>query len=174
MDTKYYTPNISEFHIGFEFQVFLSNCWVGFTWTKFIGFDNIFTNGDVKFTVIESLKTNHIRVKHLDHEDIVGCGWEETYINTVKWFTKGNYRLFISHKRISINKGNMQYFRGAIQNKSEFIFLMKSLGISNENAKQNITTITVSDMEKNGGTYFKDKWDDSDRSLRIPNNLDCK
>lgn len=66
-NNKYYTPEIEEFHIGFEYEFNVGNT----TWTKFI-FDL-----DRPDKVLENFKLNPqlFRVKYLDKEDIESLGF---------------------------------------------------------------------------------------------------
>ena len=79
--------------------------------------------------------TKRIRVKYLDEEDIIECGfakdfgWQE--INPP--FKFGNFYLFYDDDRIVISEGSPYIpdaiFIGTIKNKSELKRLMKQLGI---------------------------------------------
>src|SRR3990167_11102970 len=83
---KYYTPELDEFHIGFEFEIIdyssnnyekdKSTC----TWDKSVlKREDIFSayKEDSYFeTVVSYLNNNHVRVKYLDREDIQSLGFE--------------------------------------------------------------------------------------------------
>jgi hypothetical protein len=81
MREKYYTPDISEFRVGFEYQLCTGNVvptqddedWVDFTF----GNNDIyeFDNEGWVLSVKAYLEMNRIRVKHLDKEDIESLGW---------------------------------------------------------------------------------------------------
>jgi len=59
--SKYYTPTIEEFHVGFEFQGFADNGWED---------ENIRNWKELSTVVDRSSHTAGFRVKHLDREDI--------------------------------------------------------------------------------------------------------
>jgi hypothetical protein len=75
MIDKYYTPEISEFHVGFEYEL-SSNIFphmpVRLTWTSqnFIGYEDVST--------IESfIEEKFVRVRMLNEDDILDLGWEK-------------------------------------------------------------------------------------------------
>jgi len=57
----YYTPELNEFHIGFDYEVNYGDKWV--SETQFEGF-------------LHNKKLENIRVKYLDQSDIESLGWE--------------------------------------------------------------------------------------------------
>ena len=71
--SKYYTPKIEEFHVGFEYEWYLEfkNNWVKSKYeaTDFLDHDGICFFDDYK---------TRVRVKYLDQEDIDSLGFEET------------------------------------------------------------------------------------------------
>ena len=134
-DSKYYTPGIEEFHVGFEYEVKMWNApeikledWAEFIKTKeaekkvvwvpkiwkpesaLLNVMNIANDGDgkiVSVTVPES-----IRVKHLDREDIEELGWEhDSSISTHHYFYLGghfdNFNFFLS---LELSSGNVEIF----------------------------------------------------------------
>jgi len=78
VETKYYTPSIEEFHVGFEYE-YRTN---GDDWIKHA----LFTKADL-LECIDDLEENDniIRTKHLDREDIESFG----FVDVSR--TKGNY-----------------------------------------------------------------------------------
>ena len=66
METKYYTPEIEEFHIGFEYSADRSSD----KWEA-----DIFTIDSDINGLSEMLNENLIRVKYLDREDIESFRW---------------------------------------------------------------------------------------------------
>lgn len=78
METKYYTPTIEEFHIGFEFEEEFKN----YHWAKMIRPNNdeyqfikltLDTSHSIS-RITSKLKDNRVRVKCLDKEDIESLG----------------------------------------------------------------------------------------------------
>lgn len=141
MENKYYTPEISEFHVGFECERFVDG-----DWQKIVMSVNFLSLEDID----EEISLNEIRVKYLDREDIENCGWsfEQQYGGTQKLnFNKDmggtdmlgissdlflDYNLENNHTLISYyGDGDVTIFTGTIKNKSELIRIMKQTGISN-------------------------------------------
>lgn len=139
----YYTPKISEFYVGFEYEEyqFLERNW------KTVKCEFIKPN--------TTIDPKWFRVKYLDQSDVESLGWK-THNNDVftlgkmikdapeDWHNLGNwkYRLMISQviepvdpcrifidNRNPSNGGANQIFRGTIKNKSELIKLMQQLNI---------------------------------------------
>ena len=151
METKYYTPKIEEFHVGFEFEYLnLKNQWI-----KSDDFSDTFLNDDID-TVSEvgrHLDNSEIRVKLLDREDIESLGWGNlatnafgytTYsifeklsfgdvISTLSTYIVDDTLTFLIRKTIELNKPSRTIdnntFCGTIKNKSELQKLMNQLGI---------------------------------------------
>lgn len=134
-EKRYYTPDISEFHVGFQLQLLNS--------------EGMYEWGD--YTIeedwatppwIEAIELETVRVKHLDKEDIEAEGWEQTREDTFsKRYTdpRGVNDTIHLVKRdivlIAIGDSETSYdewktiFRGQILNRSELKFQMKRLGI---------------------------------------------
>ena len=132
----HYTPDIEEFHIGFEYE---KND--GEAWCKTIvkGYKQI-RNAEIL------IEQNSTRVKYLDKEDIESLRWIDGeakglggYIIDVtnEEIHHGFYQMYIHDNR---DKGfwfvqihdfiNTDYlFQGTIKNKSELARVMKQLGI---------------------------------------------
>jgi len=77
MENKYYTPEIKEFHAGFEFEVLNNKDFYyvegPYGWIKcFMEFGIL---GDI-VNVYKLLLDKQIRVKRLDKEDVEECGWK--------------------------------------------------------------------------------------------------
>lgn len=115
---KYYTPDISELHVGYECELSLqsSTGWYifdfsGETPTEFIPFpdgpfrywskvpiiekEDLFNPGREIQVFIDALKDNRVRTKYLDKEDIESCGWEEN--NILKNNERNGYRKMFSN-----------------------------------------------------------------------------
>lgn len=134
MQTKYYTPTIEEFHVGFEFERELVDCnWNHSEWQKET------VTSETNFKILEEYKSYN-RVKCLCREDIESLGWELDSCVKKEWFyihkksnlQDGTIRLTFRQKEQSVEiswvkSGN--YFYGKIKNKSELKKLMQQLNI---------------------------------------------
>lgn len=93
MDTKYYIPDISEFHVGFEYEhchssirFVMLDLKTGETsnetepkeiWEKSVFTGNEFDAWKSSFKFDDSLRDGQIRVKCLDKEDIESLGFKD-------------------------------------------------------------------------------------------------
>ena len=141
--SEYYTPEIEEFHVGFEYEWLNENN----DWVK-------------EDTPIEITKegfeeqTYGLRVKYLDREDIESLGFTDYKHSAYDWykFSKtiecpiANYNYCgarLLHDRstsgiiimgyeyqfeLDEDKNAVNLFRGIIKNKSELVKLLKQLG----------------------------------------------
>lgn len=130
MENKYYTPNNTEFHVGFEFE-YLNNDWIPAAVHSF--------RSHIETMAI----SDGVRVKYLDRTDIESEGWI---------FTEQEGHTFINFKKIIRYRGDkvqckLNYvfatswvliwlldektlFAGRIKNISELRRLQKQLGIN--------------------------------------------
>lgn len=98
MKSKYYTPDISEFHVGFEYEVFdskyeykveklsetklkvLSDPITTTGWFKeayeIDSFLYVEDSSDIKSNIPSYIENDKVRVKYLDREDIESLGFE--------------------------------------------------------------------------------------------------
>jgi hypothetical protein len=83
-ENKHYTPDITEFHVGFEYEV---NYGEGTGWVK----DSLCSKEQV--IILPFMRTENIRVKYLDQSDIESLGYkiikEKFSFDTEdeKWYT---------------------------------------------------------------------------------------
>ncbi len=129
MEDKYYTPEIEEFHIGFEYEIT-----TGYEWVK-----KPFTHEDFNTFLYQHLdnavKQEQVRVKYLDKEDIESLGF--TYFdNTAQYMLINNSRLRIipydnplTGRFKIVHYDDAVLFHGFIKNKSELKVLLKQLNI---------------------------------------------
>lgn len=153
METSYYTPDISEFYVGFEFESSsLDNHWnkLPFTAQKVLGnekdYFGLYTLSWVEkvFNTPDFPAHLYVRVKHLDRSDIESLGWELSWNEKeelsfdkdrfILTFTKGDTRVIITDKNKN-QQNKCGYFHwpvfdGAIRNKSELKKIMQMTGIS--------------------------------------------
>jgi hypothetical protein len=134
MDNKYYTPEIEEFHVGFEYEVnYGENRWVE---------EKLHSKPQV--VTLPYMNLENIRVKHLDKEDIESLGWEfhqqdHSRCLSSFWNKKNNFlRLTLKYKN-SIPYVSIYHYEGwetpdmKIKNKSQLKKLLKQLDINGNN-----------------------------------------
>lgn len=133
MESKYYTPAIEEFHVGFEYEVNFGDKWIS----------EVQLNG-----FLHNKKLENIRVKYLDKEGIESLGFKLDPEASSEREDRWNFELFLdSNDRGIINYGITLFdttdliiytwngskehivFTGEIKNKSELKRLMKQLRI---------------------------------------------
>jgi hypothetical protein len=127
MKDKYYTPEIEEFHVGFEYEVNYGKD----KWVK----EGLHYAPQVVTLPYKNLE--NIRVKHLDREDIEECGAEFQFIESLdclppivsEHFQLGEITIIFKDNNICIHKNYGVLFQGTIKNKSELKRLLKQLGI---------------------------------------------
>ena len=141
-EEKYYTPEIEEFHVGFEYEAFHNKEWFfaegADHWVKCkVNF------GTDILTISYTVNHGFVRVKCLDKSDIESLGWEYKedrgmseanglmFVKPQKAFAQGFYKLrfWKNTNRFSIEAVQGTLFSGTIKNKSELKKLLKQLGI---------------------------------------------
>lgn len=135
MENKYYTPEIEEFYIGFEYcvdQFPNSNLPCLNRWLSL-------TNYSINLEgVAKGIHEGRIRVKYLDLEDVSSLGIErQGEVCILKVTETQRYEFYISDKTLYIHytqdDGDMKWghyaFVGTVKNKSEFKKLLQMLGI---------------------------------------------
>lgn len=147
MNDKFYVPLIEEFHVGFEYEVLslesdLEAC-------VFI-YDKEVVNKDINIEGLnQSISINKIKVKYLDKEDILECGWvivvqsyktmeegEITYFRYKQYELIKETKDFNTYKEIKYQikyvNSNTDYYNvyyGEVKNKSILKQLMNNLNI---------------------------------------------
>ena len=138
MEEKYYTPQIEEFYVGFEYE-YLS---IEDKWIK-DKFNSIKPQDEeqMPFILIErTLKkcSTDLRVKYLDKEDIEECKFK--YISSLFYskedFFKINdrYELYYNYNKYNCkiddtDNNDSILFDGTIKNKSELIKILQMVNI---------------------------------------------
>lgn len=147
-NNKYYVPEISEFHVGFEYEhltgfekQFKSYIYDLAKACLVIERESISHNGEIVKMFIPAIQAcieeKQCRVKYLDQEGIESLGWKDcdNIYNTIRWnfndyilmFYKKDNRYLIFR---DCGPNNIQtVFNGFIKNKSELIKLMQQLNI---------------------------------------------
>ena len=158
MESKYYTPSIEEFHVGFEYEEKSSGLWAKQIYNNYSPvLTGVLTEKYKQFriehlynfdTIENYIQCELIRVKYLDKEDIESLGWKvvenvgntefEMGLNYIMWFNKTDKNdLTILRRTELIQPRNPPIihnqweglFSGIIKNKSELKKLMKQLQI---------------------------------------------
>ena len=144
MVDKYYVPDISEFHVGFECERnvgALEPNWQPYTCIDVPLFD--------KNTVIKKvIAEGGLRVKYLDREDIELLGFKLSTLE-FHYYNKDHYeiahrddsRLLQIYEKIADDYQRL-IFDGYIQNKSELKILLKQLGIDGNTERREDTEST--------------------------------
>jgi hypothetical protein len=151
MKSKYYTPEIEEFCIGFEYEVVYEDNSV---YKYIFGEDLENSDGFIPWispnTLLTYLAKKYIRVRYLDREDIKSLGFTDKDLNIptkFSFYKKTDNNIIYEIKTywdmdrtkrenlIRVFKGTLhnypytEIFRGNIKNKSELIKLLKQLEI---------------------------------------------
>lgn len=135
---KYYTPEIEEFHIGFEFEEYIPGTNTEYSKQEYYTTShfNMMYN-----TYSNNLQEGWARVKYLDQSDIESLGFEFTinpdfdFISKVQYDdTRGKvyYKILLSFGvkgpwvRVQANRTTL--FAGHVKNKSELKRILKQIG----------------------------------------------
>jgi hypothetical protein len=144
LNSKYYTPTIDEFHVGFEYE------WNGWKEKGIFGkcqVEDIYYFDELR----DDLFYGEVRVKYLDREDIeslrhknndgfttffkVRSEDDNEIVFQTYWVEEDQYLdeeyiyWDIKYNRIKITHKSKTLFWGKIKNKSELKVLLKQLGI---------------------------------------------
>ena len=143
--SKYYTPTIDEFYVGFEYEMVIP---VGFTYIDFsnpdekpeITWSDKYSKGVFQVkpadpfggelaSIAAAIKINKCRVKYLDTEDVESLGFVKDSGN--KDFIKEEFQLEIIEDVVFISRkyGEILLFQGTIKNKSELKRILKQLSV---------------------------------------------
>lgn len=131
---KYYTPDISEFHVGFEYEEWDSKeqCFEHKVCTK----PHHINNAWVKLKAVGMRGVGwEIRVKHLGIEDILSFGF--TLVDDIDdtgytSFEYKDYWLGMKETEAYIEDETGMLFYGNIKNKSELSRILKQTGVRDE------------------------------------------
>lgn len=131
MDNKYYIPEFSEFHHGFNYE------WKKKDWTEFMP-ATLANRIPDEHDHDENFNPIEYRVKYLDSQDISDCGWKLWGHSDLKALGQIDHYDIIKQGEHTYLIRDINYddlssrgiFEGEIKNKSELIFLMKRLHIN--------------------------------------------
>lgn len=128
MGDKYYTPDIAEFHVGFEYKMD-----VGTGWSNQIYPSPWWYNGGMGGikTLENCIKDKIIKVKYLNEEDILDLDFKKvSIISGFYIYEKDKFYLDFSNKTIMLrykDDKDLTLFVGEIKNKSELKKLLKQV-----------------------------------------------
>lgn len=128
---KYYAPNISEFHVGFEYE-FKHSDYPENGWKKY---DTPVVNVEYENCPFGCTDLSEYRVKCLDREDIESMDFIEVIHSYGSFYKKGNFTIEYAYDNVRIvireieEQNTTQLFQGVIKNKSELKVILKMLGI---------------------------------------------
>ena len=141
---KYYTPEIEEFHQGFEYERWHNSAYTPEKYIKevfeFVDKDDVWNDDITNMLACSYNNGDTLRVKYLDQEDIESLGWKRDkqlyYMNNwILFYDNQNHKLSIIVKDPSLNKEMLVNLKTTevsyitIKNKSELKKLMKQLNI---------------------------------------------
>ncbi len=142
IEKQYYTPKLKEFTDGFRYEHYIP---IQEAWAKERFYLNSSHINIVKYVDIQTEDTLlKVRVKSLDHDDIIEAGWEliEDGKHIVEFMIKGSnedtniyltYRTESEFIEIHNNGDNIEdhiyYFQGTVKNYNKLLDVMEMLGI---------------------------------------------
>jgi len=129
MEEKYYIPDLKEFRVGFEYEQTGSPLYPHEHWDK-----RIYTycnNGDLSYIQMNIIN-KYIRVKYLDHDDIISLNFNFSHDVYVKNCGDRLLSLVIKDDKIRIcemsNSDKYKVlFYGKIKNKSELKDILEKI-----------------------------------------------
>lgn len=154
-NNKYYTPDISEFYVGFEYEelefIYTDKGWYTAKEQKWLhkvykGNDYIesyYLNEQVK----RSLFTNSIRVKYLDKSDVEELGFEETE-SMISGYDHFELHPIFKETNSKGKEVDIQKYFGIYVNRKDYRFVL-IYGGSFNNAHPNTDTYRFKGIIKN-------------------------
>ena len=138
MESKYYTPELEEFHVGFEYEKRFSMVVETLEMRQENNFHPIvFKISDSLECIKQESEFTDIRVKLLNKEDIESLGCIQD-TNNIYWYTYNNHVFNYSDitnwmniwiKDTFNSPTRTAVFSGIVKNKSEFKKLIKQLDL---------------------------------------------
>jgi hypothetical protein len=143
-ELKYYTPEIKEFHVGFEYEYNNNHVWMHEPtkgeWKKEEYINGVGRDGESDYQeIMNMLDNDEVRVKHLNKEDIASLGWGD-YVEPREYnhsWSIGSFIIYVWFNALSEDGVTVRIydsfphhvFQGNIKNKSELKKLMGQLNI---------------------------------------------
>ena len=143
MGNKYYVPDISEFHIGFEYEFKNGDRWEQGMLSS-IDCRRSVCGEDYYESFFEEIiiKIRDVRVKFLDKDDILSLGWKSDNGSIMSFVLQAKYpwSLMMYPRECDIENNDkgvwlrmncwgQDKFMGYFKNKSELKLLMKQTGV---------------------------------------------
>ena len=129
---KFYQPKLKEFTDGFRYEHYIP---IQEAWAKERFYLNSSHINIVKYVDIQTEDTLlKVRVKSLDHDDIIEAGWEENKNQSSEFladYILGDYLfdIFDNERGVRINYRHETVFFGKIKNYNKLLDVMEMLGI---------------------------------------------
>jgi len=135
VEKQYYTPKLKEFTDGFRYEHYIP---IQEAWAKERFYLNISHINIIKYVNIQTEDTLlKVRVKSLDHDDIIEAGWEENKNQSSEFladYILGDYLfdIFDNERGVRINYRHETVFFGKIKNYNKLLDVMEMLGIKKD------------------------------------------
>lgn len=137
-EKKYYTPEIEEFHVGFEYEIFED--WDAHPEKEW--YPQVYGENGRDIEMLDYVggndNLNKFRVKYLDRKDIESLGFIKEFENDIYHIRKGDVLYYLLNVYTDRNKYEIRCtnpssmfgsFLGVIKNKSELKKVLKMIGI---------------------------------------------
>ena len=139
--SKYYTPEIEEFHVGFEYEILEMGSKTKYHPATLNDCDDLTGDYDGLTLLYEIASKRHlVRVKHLDREDIESLGFKRDLMRGNNVFSKSHPKnksiittlrtyFEMDKGRVTLSSNARMFIDVDLKNKSELKRLLKQLGI---------------------------------------------
>jgi len=145
IEKEYYTPTLSEFHVNFRYEYLLGSHldknipnnereWGQYNFAK--DSPPIFDIEGWRMNLEDCIKDGFIRVKSLDHQDIIEAGWKEStssFTPNRKYYNLETYECFLEDGEFFIYnewaEDGEYLFVGTVKNYNKLLDVMEMLGI---------------------------------------------
>lgn len=148
MSNKYYTPEIEEFYVGFEYEAIklktidmakipkgvsldeyiknnkLVDEWIPLTWNKYCTFEKFFNIEYSNEIIINITVPKCIRVKYLDKEDIESLGFNIRHTSYGIYYIKNQYKIdYAWDKKLIISENNKMIVAEDFEQEGNILFM---------------------------------------------------
>jgi len=146
IEKQYYTPTLSEFYPNFRYEYLLGSHldknipnnekeWGQYNFAK--DSPPIFDIEGWRMNLEDCIKDGFIRVKSLDHDDIIEAGWDESktsFSHTRQYYQLGMYECFYEEGELRVRyefaESENYLFIGKVKNYNKLLDVMEMLGIT--------------------------------------------
>jgi hypothetical protein len=136
MKKQYYTPRLKEFKTGFRYEHYIPSKEV---WAKETFYLNEKHINIINYVDIQTENTLlKVRVRHLDHDDMIEAGWKENENQSPSYCTdyllgdEWSLDIFDSERGIRIMQFDEIKFFGKIKNYNQLLDVLEMIGIKKE------------------------------------------